>query len=150
MINRCLSNRDAAFTDAVERCVGRARTLARSEHMSIFLTLSSVYLHHRFVRDTFAEAWWWAELTSTARKQNMEVGRGGTESTPGMGTDGFLSMLSALSAPSLTGMASGDPSGPDAASVVAAVQHVAQSRACAGCGLTTPSPRPVTGCQGRR
>ena len=126
MINRCLSNCDAAFTDAAERCVGRARTLARSEHMSMFLTLSSVYLHHRFVRDTFAEAWWWAELTSTARKQNMEVGRGGTESTPGMGTYGFLSMLSALSAPSATTMASGDPSGPDAASVAAAVQHVAQ------------------------
>ena len=44
MINRCLSNRNAAFTDAVERCVGRARTLARSEHMSIFLTLSLIHI----------------------------------------------------------------------------------------------------------
>ena len=89
--------------------------------MSIFLTLSSVYLHHRFVSDTFAEAWWWAELM-----QNMEAVRDGTESTPGMGTNGFMSILSALSAPSVTTMASGDPSGHDAASAAVAVQHVTQ------------------------
>jgi len=65
MINRCLGNRDADFTGAVERFLG----------------------------DGFGDAWWWAEHLPTVRKEHSQPAVG-PQAAAGLHADALMSALS--------------------------------------------------------
>ena len=78
------------------------------------------------MRDSFADAWWWAEIGMVAHKK-MQVPPGRAESgLQALQADGLVQLLSALSASSAARLPTCDASVADAADVTGSVQHVAQ------------------------
>ena len=97
MVSRCISNQDDNFTGAVER----------------------------FLSDSFADAWWWAEHLPKAPKE-LASRRGAVPSAAGLRVDDLMPLLSALTAsPLLRQIARLLDRG--TVEVAAAVQDVARS-----------------------
>ena len=81
---------------------------------------------HRFLRDDFADAWWWAEHLPSARPTVAGPLRSlAAPSTPGLQGDGLVALLSALSATSIDSPQSARSAALEL-TVAPAVQRVAQ------------------------
>ena len=108
MISHCLSNRDAHFTEAVERFLG----------------------------GNFCDAWWWADRLHTPRKEAGEP-KGGIAPMAGVQMEALMSLLSGLST-ELEGAPHREASTMCAVEVAPAVQRVAQELLPSGTSLDAP------------
>lgn len=96
MIHRCLSNRDATFTGALDR----------------------------FLSDSFDDAWWWVEHVPAPPMQAAHA-RQPRQPTDASRAEVLMPLLSALVAPS-TSRLECEASGASATEVTAVIQHVSQ------------------------
>ena len=108
MINRCLGNRDAAFTDAMER----------------------------FLVGSFGDAWWWAENFAAPRKEASLTQQAASSTAMSESVGALLPFLSAARNTSTTGAVRRETSGLPA--VEAALQKVAQELLSSHASIDTP------------